>query len=403
MQRRFVLLLLGLLQACTWLGAQAAPAATEVHGRLEHHGELRILRTWGTPAERGYAHRFGRKPKLLEVARKSLPRLIDWPEDVRTELEALYQGVVASGADRKVPDLDREWDLDDLLVGNALDVFGLMGCSGFTVFGDAVVGGGVLTGRNFDWPFTGPHMVEQALLLVQHRPDGGAIASVTWPGYIGVVTGVNQDGIAAFLHVGSAEVTFVPEPDSWPTAIAAEQILARAHAADGERVFAQALELLGYTSPPAGFLTRIVLPAPVGATSPLGLFEADARKVLRAAVDGQGVVTNHFLGRKDGREASKDSLDREQRVRAVIGECLAGGDHRIDVAEAWRMLTAVQRGGGHAFGTLHSLVFRHDPWCFELRIAKHQRDGLVAAPASPRQFALPRAVVFPAELPVAGR
>ena len=67
------------------------------------------------------------------------------------------------------------------------------------------------------------------------------------------------------------------------------------------------------------------------------------------------------------------------------------------------MLESAQRGGHHGFGTLHSLVFRHDPWCFELRVAEwdHER-GLVAAPVSRRRFALPRRAVFPDALPGGG-
>jgi hypothetical protein len=59
----------------------------------------------------------------------------------------------------------------------------------------------------------------------------------------------------------------------------------------------------------------------------------------------------------------------------------------------------VQRGGGHAFGTLHSLVFRQEPWCFELRIAELGPVGLVAAPVSSRRWSVPREVLFPVQGP----
>ena len=59
------------------------------------------------------------------------------------------------------------------------------------------------------------------------------------------------------------------------------------------------------------------------------------------------------------------------------------------------MLDSVQRGGHHGFGTLHSLVFRHEPWCFELRIATWDNErGIVPATASSRRFALSREQVF---------
>ncbi len=408
--RRVALVVLFALLPVPSLAAQAAP----IHGRIETHGGLRVVHVWGTPEQRGHAHgfllakdiaaivtaeftaRFARMPGLLVQARAALGRAVAFPDEVRTEIEAVFAGVVAAGVSRAIPELERDFDLDDLLVANALDVFALLGCSGFTVWGEQAVGGGVLTGRNFDWPFTGDHMLDATLVLVQHLPTGRAVASVTWPGYVGTVTGVSSDGVGAFLHVGTGKITRTPEPESWPTAVAAQLALRAVEAASPEPGLARVGELLGYTSPPIGYLTRIVLPRPVGEGAPLALFETDAKKSLRATLPrAPEVVTNHFVGRRDGRAASKDSLDREKRVRGGLDACIATGDKQVAIEEGWEMLRSVQRGGGHAFGTLHSLVFRHEPWCFELRLAEHGEKGLVGAPSSARRFALTREQVFP--------
>ncbi|MGE3173501.1 MAG: C45 family autoproteolytic acyltransferase/hydrolase [Planctomycetota bacterium] len=395
----------------------AAPApATALCGRLETHDGIRVLHTWGTPDQRGYAHgrllaqdiataigtefgaRFGRTQPMLTMARQLLPRLIDYPAEVRAEIEGVWRGVVDAGVDRDVPALDRAWDLDDLLLANALDVFGLMGCSGFTVFGPQVEGGGVLTARNFDWPFTGPHLIDETLVLVQHTADGPAVASVTWPGYVGAVTGVSELGVAVFLHVGTGKITRTPEPGSWPTATAARAILEQLRPDDPAAALARAQELVEWTSPPMGFLTRVVLPTVPPNGSPAAVFEADSEKVVRAALDGVCIVTNHFQGRDDGRSASGDSLDRLAAIRHDLDGCLGGGDRRVSIDEAWQALRTVQRGGGHAFGTLHSLVFRHDPWCFELRLGQVRDGKLVAAPDSERRASLPREALFPKDL-----
>lgn len=384
-----------------------------VHGRLEEYGGLRLLRVWGTPDERGYAHgfllakeiaqvaiaeftaRFARRPALLQQARAARPRLIEYPEDVAAEIAALFAGLEDAKVDLDMPEIGRALDLEDLLVANALDVFGLMGCSGFTVWGERVAGGGVLTGRNFDWPYTGPQVVDGTIVLVEHFADGRATASVTWPGFVGVVTGVSSDGVAAFLHVGSAKISMSPEPSSWPTATAARAILEHAKVDDAAATFAEAKRLLGNTSPPAGFLTRVVLPrVPTGGV-PVAVFETDTKKsVQEDAPAAASVVTNHFTTRQDGREASKDSLDRARHVREGLDGCCQEGDHQVDVGEAWQILQGVQRGGGHAFGTLHALVFRSDPWCFELRLATVTPDGLVAASSSERRFSLTHAQLF---------
>lgn len=391
--------------------AGPAAAAAGLHGRLERHDGLRVLRLWGTPAERGYAHgalladdiaqimrlefaaRFAAAPGLLDQARAALPRLIEYPDDVRAELDALWRGVRAAGVDLDMPALGRSFDRADLDVANALDVFGLMGCSGFTVWGDDVVGGGVLTARNFDWPLTGAHMLAQTLLIVQRLPDGRQTASLSWPGYVGTVTGVSDDGVAASLHVGSAQPR-LPEPSSWPASIAARQVLESS--ARGEGRLAQAQAYIEYTSPPIGFLTHVVLPDVPAQGSPAAVFEADARRCVRGRSDqGAVVVTNHFLSRRDGAGASGDSLGRHQALQQRLGDCAALGDRRVDVAEAWRALAGVEAGGGRFFGTLHALVFRHEPWVFEVRVGALDADGAVlAAPSGGRRHRLSREEVF---------
>lgn len=401
-----------LLLSLAALAAQGPPdGAPEVAGRIEQHAGLRLLRVWGQPYARGYAHgrllagdiaaalctefdaRFARRPALLRQARAALPRVIEYPADVQQELDGLWQGIVDAGVDRHLPELDRAFDREDLLLANALDVFGLMGCSSFTVWGEQAEGGGVLTARNFDWPFTGEHLLAHTLLLVSHLPDGRAVATVGWPGYVGCVTGVSSHGTAAFLHVGSARIDYTPEPSSWPSAVAARRMLEL----DGENAAAiceRARALLEYTSPPVGFLTHLVLPTVPPAGVPVAVFETDSGTSVAGAVDHPFVLTNHFRTRTDGRPASRDSLDREQRLRSGVAGCIDVDDRQVSVDEAWRLLTSVQRGGGHAFGTLHSLVFRFAPWHFELRVATLGPDGVVAAPVSARRHALTRAQLF---------
>jgi hypothetical protein len=392
--------------------AAQAPAAPRTKGRVETHAGLVVLRVWGSPRERGYAHgrllaerfaqtaipeftaRFARMQPLLGQARAAVKRLIEYPADVQEMLDGLWQGLVDSKVDLAMPELDRTFDRDDLLVANALDVFSQMGCSSFTVWGAQVVGGGVLTARNFDWPLSGEHLIANTVVVVEHLADGRAVAAVTWPGYVGSVTGVSSDGVAVALHVGSARFDATPQPSSWPSACASRAILAHG-AGDGAATFAKAKELLGYTSPPLGYLTHVALPAVPAGAAPAAVFETDSEQCVQAtAKPGALVLTNHFRERQDGRAVSRDSKDREKQLDTGIGACIAMDDRQVSIDEAWRLLGTVERGGGHAFGTLHALVFRHEPWCFELRVATLGPDGLVAAPASARRHVLTRQQLF---------
>ena len=298
------------------LDASKPDPDTQVFGRLETHEGMRVLRLWGTPEQRGRAHgtlmakdiqaimgqefeaRFAEAPALLEQARAALPRLIEYPEHVLAELDALWAALVASKVDRNMPRLGRAFDKTDMMVANALDVFGLMGCSSFTVWGNQVVGGGVLTARNFDWPLTGEHMLDHTLLIVQMPHDARATASVSWPGYVGTVTGVSEDGVAAYLHVGSAQFS-LPQPSSWPSATAVREILRESNR--GAARLAKAEEHLEYTSPPIGFMTHVVLPELGDLERPVAVFETNAADTVRGEPGaGPFVVTNHFRTRKDG-------------------------------------------------------------------------------------------------------
>ena len=163
----------------------------------------------------------------------------------------------------------------------------------------------------------------------------------------------------------------------------------------GDDRLAQAQSHIEYTSPPVGFLTHVVLPRVPASGAPAALFEADARRsVLGAAPPGPFVVTNHFRSRKDGGRASGDSLGREQALQRGVLGCVTVDDEKVDVVEAWRMLASVEAGGGRSFGTLHALVFRHDPWCFEVRVAELVDGAVVAAPSSARRYQLSRAQLF---------
>lgn len=199
--------------------------------------------------------------------------------------------------------------------------------------------------------------------------------------------------------MGTGKISRTPEPNSWPTAVAARRILEELLPADGEKAFAKAKKLLENTSPPAGYLTRVVLPiAPMGG-SPAAVFETDRDESVQAeAAKDVSVVTNHFTTRKDGRPASKDSLERETKVRGGVDTCLHDGDHQGRFGCRGVAGTRVCSAAMPASGTLHSLVFRNDPWCFELRIGEKGEQGCVPAPISARRYVLRREQLFPKDV-----
>lgn len=385
-------------------------SASVPNGRVEDQGGLRVVHLWGTPEERGRAHgellgpeiaqilrrefdyRFAARPQLLKLARGQIRRRVEFPAHMRAELQALFETMKAAGTDLSLPTFGRDIDLWDLLLVNALDIFAEMGCSGFTLWDDRVEGGGVLTCRNFDWFVSGPHMVDNTILLVQHPRQGRSFATVTWPGYVMAVTGVNADGVCVFLHTGNGRRTMAPRRGTVPTAAAARQILEEATVANA---FEVARKAVGQTSPPASYLTRVVLPAtPAGAPGPVRVFEADHREVTERQEHRLCVVTNHFVVAGDPAAAGRDSGGRYRTLVDCLDECLRADDRRVSVSEAWGALARVQKSG-RSFASLHSMVFRQDPFVFEVALGKLDTNRSVqGAPGSPRRYRLRREAVF---------
>jgi len=135
---------------------------------------------------------------LQYLARRFWPYL---PANLKEELVA-----VAAGA---------AMGLGSILLLNVLDDLANNSprCSGLAVGESHTADGVYLAGRNLDYPvFTDLLLRLQTLFLMEpHR--GQAFASLAWPGYVGVCTGMNRAGVAlAQLAVMSRERTLKGVP-----------------------------------------------------------------------------------------------------------------------------------------------------------------------------------------------
>jgi isopenicillin-N N-acyltransferase-like protein len=115
----------------------------------------------------------------------------------------------------------------------------LIGCTTFTFGGDATADGSGMLARAFDFEVDDVFDRLKAVFLVR---ENGKIpfASVAWPGLVGVVSGMNLEGVAVVVHGGRAgEPRVVGEP----VVHALRRVLSEAH--DSE----QAARLLAERAP----------------------------------------------------------------------------------------------------------------------------------------------------------
>ncbi len=106
-------------------------------------------------------------------------------------------------------------------IGHTVQNMGLVGCSAFSAWGRHTVDGEIITGRNFDF-YIGEAFKKNKLLLYMKPKKGYAFASYSWPGMIGVLSGMNEKGLTISLNAGPPEM---PRSAKMPVSLLAREIL----------------------------------------------------------------------------------------------------------------------------------------------------------------------------------
>jgi len=84
-------------------------------------------------------------------------------------------------------------------IGHALQDLALVGCSSFASWGENTQDGKLLIGRNFDF-YAGDDFAKNKIIAFIQPEDGYKFMSVTWGGMIGVVSGMNNQGLTVTIN-----------------------------------------------------------------------------------------------------------------------------------------------------------------------------------------------------------
>ncbi len=193
--------------------------AKEGKGRLEMVDGTRLVYLEGTPEEMGRQHGM-----LLKKPIRDLTERVLYGVGVGSSFEKgkWFFGEIEAAQKRIQPFVDPRYvrEMDSLAMATKLDVEEvrlanffpeLFHCSGFAVFGDATQGGKMYHGRILDY-LRGVGLEPNAVVMVFKPDQGNAWVNVSYAGFVGSVTAMNEKHLSIGEMGGRGEGNWDGKP-----------------------------------------------------------------------------------------------------------------------------------------------------------------------------------------------
>jgi isopenicillin-N N-acyltransferase like protein len=205
-------------------------------------------------------------------------------------------------------------------IGHALQNLALVGCTSFGTWDSATEDGSMIIGRNFDF-YVGDKFAENKIVSFVNPSEGYKFMSVTWGGFIGVVSGMNEKGLTVTINAAKSTI---PSGSATPVSLVAREILQYA------QNIAQAIQIAKKRKM---FVSESFL---------IGSAQDDKAVVVEKTPDSldvydphqQSIVcANHFQGEGLGNSASNQEQIKESssmyRYRRVMELLQANGKNTV--------------------------------------------------------------------------
>lgn len=198
-------------------------------------------------------------------------------------------------------------------IGHALqDKNMTVGCTSFGVWNDKSADGELLIARNFDF-FSGDEFAINKIVQFTNPKQGYKFATITWAGFIGAASGMNEKGITVTINAAKSEI---PTDAATPIALLAREILQYAknineaiEIAKKRNVFVSESILIGSASDNKAIIIEKT-------PSKMDVYDANSDQIL---------CSNHYQGKEFSDELSNlknlnesSSLYRKIRLKQLL-------------------------------------------------------------------------------------
>ena len=183
-------------------------------------------------------------------------------------------------------------------IGHALQSMALVGCTSFATWNGRSADSTLILGRNFDF-YVGDKFAEDKIVAFYHPDSGYRFMMVTWAGFTGVVSGMNENGLTVTINADKSDI---PTGAATPVSLVAREILQYAKNIDEAWAIAKRRKM---------FVSESFLIGSAADNRAVVIEKTPDSMDMYAPNDNFITCTNHFQGKELGKLSSNEQQIKE--------------------------------------------------------------------------------------------